>query len=524
MSTYFTHCFYFLLLDDAAPVSLTEFYKAAVVEFAPKSYLIGHPQAVNRKQAENYMKSNLDSLEVLVKKASKEGAKIIVFPENSITGRIFCKNCKDIVKEFGETIPNIDIDPKPTVSPCENDAFVDRVVLQRLSCFARDNKIVLVANMPDKQGDSLFQTNVIFEADGTLIKKYHKQHLFKEESEIFTIPTDNTYRHIKFPTSFGIDFSVFICYDILFCDPPLEMVNKHIKNFVYSAYWGNRYPHFMSNSVRQGWSWRNKVNILCAGINNKFEKTDDETKKTRRYYSSGSGIYSAGKPVGYYINGEEFAVPSGKLVIAEVPKEPGNIKEISDGERLNLHKLKSPDTPLNFIMLNPSKDRGKVITKFINKQFWPLQCTLEYQFEHQDKNENYALAASIYPDNAQDAPLYYALCSLSLRPTEKNQIQETGYSAKSKFKYLKIRWIYVPSFIHDITVNPIVLGDKLRLLDPSYFNLEDDSLSLKPNSKAAVSILTVNLLGKIAGKDDGYCSSYTEDSYCEIGHESACGG
>lgn len=94
--------------------------------------------------------------------------------------------------------------------------------------------------MPDIQGDSLFQTNVIFKADGSLIAKYHKQHLYDEEKEIFTAAgKDDPYRQSTFTTSFGVEFSVFICYDILFGDPPLEMVNKGIKNFVYSAYWGN---------------------------------------------------------------------------------------------------------------------------------------------------------------------------------------------------------------------------------------------------------------------------------------------
>lgn len=52
----------------------------------------------------------------------------------------------------------------------------------------------------------------------------------------------------------------------------------------------------MSVSVRQGWSWKNKINIISSDINNKFE---DEN--VGRIYCSGSAIYSAGKPLGYYV-------------------------------------------------------------------------------------------------------------------------------------------------------------------------------------------------------------------------------
>ena len=51
------------------------------------------------------------------------------------------------------------------------------------------------------------------------------------------------------------------------------------------------------------------------------------------FYSSGSGIYSAGKPLGYYISGEKFTQPSGRLIIADVPLEPGKVGTTSSGQR-----------------------------------------------------------------------------------------------------------------------------------------------------------------------------------------------
>ena len=80
-------------------------YKAAVVEFAPKSYLAGNPNAsISKEIALQNMKPNLDSMDELAKSASAQGAEIIVFPESGVTGRIFCIDCKNAVRAYAEEI------------------------------------------------------------------------------------------------------------------------------------------------------------------------------------------------------------------------------------------------------------------------------------------------------------------------------------------------------------------------------------------------------------------------------------
>ena len=475
-------------------------YKAAVVEFAPKSYLVGTPMGnVSKQTAQQNMMLNLNSLEELVQTASIQGAQIIPFPEDGVTGRIFCINCKQIVRAYAEDIP--DVAAGSVINPCSDSEFDDRPVLKRLSCIARHYSIVLVANIPDEKGDLLFSANVVFEVDGTLIAKYYKQHLFSYESSYFDIPTSN--RYITFTTSFDVEFSVFICYDVLFCDPPLEMVNRGIKNFIYSTYWGNRYPHYMSTSVRQGWSWRNRVNVLSSGIHNYFEGVI--LGKLQKFYSSGSGVYSAGKPLGYYISGENFSEPSGRLIIADVPLEPGNVDTISCGQRLQLTDSKSRDTPLNYQILNST--RGSQAVTFESKNFRNLTCIIEYEFSYLAEGEVFAIAASIFPD-AKDQALTYALCSLSRRPQSGETPESIGYNAASRFRYLRLSGSFLQ--YPKITVLPMVLGDKMRLLDPSLFILEKGSLTLQNTEQ---NILVANLWGKIAGGNDGYCS---DNSYGEV--------
>ena len=271
------------------------------------------------------------------------------------------------------------------------------------------------------------------------------------------------------------------------------MVNKGIKNFVYSTYWGNRYPHYMSVSVRQGWSWRNKVNVLSSGINNKFE--DENLGK---FYSSGSGIYSAGKPLGYYVSGGTFAEPSGRLIIADVPLVPGNVEITSNGQRLQLTDLASQDTPLQYHTLDPAKN--SLVVSNGSEVFKTLICAIDYKFSHLANNETYALAASIYPDK-EDQTLTYALCSLSRRPNEGETPQSIGYSAASKFEYLSLIGMLLR--YPKIPLMPMVLGDQLQLLDPSLFSLERNRLTLHNSEQ---SILVANLWGKIAGTNDEHCT------------------
>ena len=488
---------YACVMLNVIPSSLSQAgtYKAAVVEFAPKSYLVGNliTEFTRQKVAQQNMKPNLDLMEELAKNASAHGVKIIVFPEESITGRIYCIFCKKNVRAYAEDIP--DVVPGTAINPCINGEYNDRPILQRLSCIARNHGIVLVANMPDKKRKRLLNTNVIFETDGRLIAKYYKQHLFQYESLFFD--TSNKNRHVTFNTSFGVEFSMFICNDILYCDPPLEMVKRGIKNFVYSTYWGNRYPHYMSVSVQQGWSWRNTVNMLSSGINNVMEERI--LGQLEVFYSSGSGIYSAGRPLGYYISGENFTQPSGRLIIDDVPVEPGKVGAISNGERLQLTSLKSRDTPLQYHILDPTKN--SLAVSYESEIFKNLTCSLEYKFSYVSNNETYALAASIFPDE-KNQDITYALCSLSRRPGSGETPQSIGYSTASKFQYLKLSGTLLQ--YPQITVIPMVLGDRLRLLDPSLFTLEDDQLTLQSSEQ---SILTMNLWGKIAGRSDGYCSS-----------------
>lgn len=113
---------------------------------------------------------------------SMGGAQIVVFPEGAIIGVLY--ETRASVLPYLEQIPEI----SELVNPCTQSGFNDCPILRTLSCLARQANTVLVANMGDVQpcedepqcpsdGRYQFNTNVVFESDGTLIAKYHKQNL-----------------------------------------------------------------------------------------------------------------------------------------------------------------------------------------------------------------------------------------------------------------------------------------------------------------------------------------------------------
>ena len=67
---------------------------------------------------------------------------------------------------------------------------------------------------------------------------------------------------VSFVTSFGVEFGLFTCYDLLFTNPSNCLLAKGIKNYVFPTAWGNSYAFYMSIAIQQGWSRKNQVNVL----------------------------------------------------------------------------------------------------------------------------------------------------------------------------------------------------------------------------------------------------------------------
>ena len=270
-------------------------YKAAIVEFKPNHLDVT---------------ANLNGLErVLQEIDGSDKVNIVVFPEYAIVG--FEDKTKDTLALEYETIPDIN------TNPCIDKEYTNRCsehrILKRLSCLARKFEIVLVANVGEKEvihsTKSLFNTNVVFETDGRLIKKYRKKHLTPDEKKL-GITAAVTQPCVVFDTSFGVTFGTLICFELLYKEPANCMIDKkHVRNVVFTTAWGNNFPFYMSIAMQQAWSMKHGVNLLAANLQN--------------MNMSGSGIYSAGHAIEYYIGSDNsLPISTGKFIVSELSKFP----------------------------------------------------------------------------------------------------------------------------------------------------------------------------------------------------------
>ena len=477
---------------------VSSFYKAAVVEFKPYS---GHIHVIppSKQVAQQYMMTNLQSFELLIQQAHVQGVQLIVFPEDGITGADFVTRAT--LHPYLENIPAVNED---AINPCLNDSFDDRPVLQRLSCMAREYDMVLIANMGDVQecssstdphcpddGRYQFNTDVVFDSDGSLLAKYHKTHLFTGESLTFNFPPHDEV--VTFKVSFGVTFGIFTCYDILFCNPPFELIQEGVKNIVFPTYWGNEFPFYTSINLQQGWSWRTGVNFIASNQH-------DARKHFINFFATGSGIYSAGVPLAYYISGDTFEEASGKLLVADVPFNPTRNTTIRNGTAVKVGNvlMKKTTSFSNYNIQILTNSSGSVEVTHTNDQLnIGVSCRLEYKYDTTlNTSDTYAFTAGVVmEDKSVHNDLAYAVCSLvKCAKTCGDALYSTDYRTNAVFTQLSMSG----NFSTDSVVIPTVLGSGLTLLDPSLFVLDHNSLHLKQDIKQL--ILSANLWTRVGKK------------------------
>lgn len=141
----------------------------------------------------------------------------------------------------------------------------------------------------------------MFDTDGTLLAKYHKQHLYHE----IQFNTPQKAEIVTFKTSFGVTFGVFTCFDMLFYDPAIELVEKSgVRNIVFPTAWMDGFPILASVEYQQAWSRLTCVNLLAA--NQHLPLAD----------MVGSGIYSCGEALSYVYDMKTY---EGHLLVAQLP-------------------------------------------------------------------------------------------------------------------------------------------------------------------------------------------------------------
>ncbi|XP_076244821.1 vanin-like protein 1 [Calliopsis andreniformis] len=288
-------------------VSVEDSYTAAVVELQP-TYIHNNADAT--------LEANTNLFAEFIRNASIQGADIIVFPEYGLTSVSMPRRAD--IETWVSVIPSA----SEEYVPCTGQRSDVSKAIRKLSCAAKENRIYVLANVAEKEvcnqknnecpslGTFYYNTNVVFDRRGKIIARYRKVNLFME-SDLYDTP--KTPQIVTFDTDFGVTFGTFICFDILFRTPSLNLTRENkIKNFVYPVAWDSETPFLMAVQVHSGWAYSENVNLLASGFHNP------------RHGSTGSGIYLGRSGVAKATFSE---FPKHKLLIARVPKIP---KEVSD--------------------------------------------------------------------------------------------------------------------------------------------------------------------------------------------------
>ena len=217
--------------------------------------------------------------------AAPSSLDIIVFPEGTL-------NTILTAIEIPESEENI--------APCSDPDYVDNNLLKLISCSAQEHNRYVVINVitkakcPDiemilnddprncddnKDDFSYYNTNIVFNRVGAVISSYRKYHLFGERLDKPHKPA-----LVTFETDFGVTFGHFVCFDMLFRYPAVELVRAHkVTDIIFTTKWFSELPFLTAVQVQQSWAHSLNVNLLAAGAN------------YPRFASTGSGIYSGNK-------------------------------------------------------------------------------------------------------------------------------------------------------------------------------------------------------------------------------------
>ncbi|XP_064105831.1 pantetheinase-like [Macrobrachium nipponense] len=116
----------------------------------------------------------------------------------------------------------------------------------------------------DPSGCKFYNTQVVFDDAGAVVARYQKKHLFSEH--FFTPGTDPDTTAI-FETSFGVTFTLLICFDILYETPAVINIYNHgVRDVILSTAWFDELPSLTAPQIWKGFSQGNNVNLIAANI------------------------------------------------------------------------------------------------------------------------------------------------------------------------------------------------------------------------------------------------------------------
>jgi len=262
------------------------------------------------------LQKNLAAYGQLTRIASSNSANVVVFPEFGITA--VRDTDRSSLYPFSEKIP----ESSPSLVPCTDADYQEgHYILQTSSCMAKNNNIAVLVNTIDDvacnkdtdnkcpdDGRYLYNTDIVFDEKGAFVAKYHKSNEWPGLMPPYNQPESPSM--VTYNASFGVDFGIFTCFDIMHENPPVELVNAGLTHFLYPVQQGDA----GEKTIISGWSRKHDVTILSANLGAGDEKKQGDC----------SGIIKSGEdlPTKKYLlrdMGGEFADSPDNVLIAMVP-------------------------------------------------------------------------------------------------------------------------------------------------------------------------------------------------------------
>lgn len=266
-------------------------------------------QGTDSETSESKLSKNIGIYEDLIALSASLGVQVLVFPEFGLTPAS--------AEQRSNLYPYIEVIPESSENliPCTNSSFSSRPILQRMSCAALKYKQLILVNMIDNvscnsstdfscpsDGHYHFNTDVIFDDSGALVAKYHKSHEFPPFLIAYDQPDKPS--RVTYKSSFGVEFGLFICYDILFPDPAKVLRQKGIEHFLYSV----AQTKVGEKLLIEPWSRNNSATVLSSNLGSGHADC------------SGLIVNGAALPAKkHYLSRKRADFPTDNLLVATVP-------------------------------------------------------------------------------------------------------------------------------------------------------------------------------------------------------------
>ncbi|XP_044260501.1 vanin-like protein 2 [Tribolium madens] len=251
---------------------------------------------------------------------------LIVFPEDTL------RSNRETAVEF-----------QLSQTPCDSDTFPQ--FFHDLSCAARVSHTYLALNLVEKVkcntsapnpsenckkfGFYYYNTDVVFDRNGSIISRYHKYNLFGE----YDRDKPETPEEIITETDFGLKLGIFTCFDILFKAPAQELLKHGIDAVIYPTMWFSELPFLTAMQAQQMWSHGHNITLLAAGANSPLEG------------SGGSGVYRGGK--GLVVGGVVAEGGTQTFVYQNDKKQASDVDEL--GRKMDGFYLQTDESVLDYM-------------------------------------------------------------------------------------------------------------------------------------------------------------------------------